>query len=178
METIVRKEWGSPFGKFQEFTPQEFVAACYPIETLSGGGWYIDLYSRGIHGKYDVPSLEQIWNGWTPGNDFTPGGEYQIDVYRWCHKSSNGHSNYNPNHTHLFGGNSVPTSPGETWDWYGQTYEGWNGYIEKNDPAGHFVLGATNATLKISASGNKAVIVGSFSPDVVGGSVVATNAAS
>ena len=50
METMIRKEWGSPFGKFQEFRPQEYVAACsvtpdFPVGR-TGDHFYVDgLYA-------------------------------------------------------------------------------------------------------------------------------------
>lgn len=53
METIVRKEWGSPLGKFQEFIPQEFVAAC-AVEPVIPTGYdkdhfYIDGLDTANH---------------------------------------------------------------------------------------------------------------------------------
>ena len=46
MKTMIRKEWGSPKGNVQEFTPQEFVAQCevkpdFPTG-MTGDHFYVD----------------------------------------------------------------------------------------------------------------------------------------
>lgn len=59
METIVRKEWGSPFGKFQEFTPQEYVAGCTVEPVMPGhmdkDHFYIDGLDTANHSHSHTP---------------------------------------------------------------------------------------------------------------------------
>lgn len=166
METIVRKEWGSPLGKFQEFTPQEFVAACIPLSELSGR--HIDLYGAG-YGTYDSSNDELIvksasGRGWAPVLDGVDKSRtYTVDVYRWCHRQKPtywGDNNWDDLWTaatciHQFGGNYGPNGVGGSWSWFdGHDRNGWNSIN------GHFVKQATAATLHFSASGNMAWIEG------------------
>lgn len=74
METM-RKEWGSPMGKVQMFTPQEYVAACgifVPvgnygnnvwIDVVNGSGYY---YTYGPDGTIDEATMESFNNGFAP----------------------------------------------------------------------------------------------------------------
>lgn len=164
METIVRKEWGSPLGKFQEFTPQEFVAACIPVEEL-GAGFHFDFYTRGNYGIYDGQNEERISGAWGPAALKRQGNQtFKVDVYRWCKtakplvEDGNFDAAWTPSNCRHSWGSNGPTGNGVPWTWYdGHNSTGWN-YIN-----GHFVLVATNATLKTNASGLKATLYADLS---------------
>ena len=76
MKTLIRKEWGSPKGNVQEFTPQEFVAACEMIKPVDnyGNNIWIDVitgndqavYQPGADGRCQGASAEQFYNGHAP----------------------------------------------------------------------------------------------------------------
>ena len=164
METIVRKEWGSPLGKFQVFTPQEFVAACIPVSKLDGS-YHFDIYSLGSYGYYDGLNNERISGAFGPVALQDHGGEtFTVDVYRWCRvlkpsdiwTAEEAAARYSSDHHHLWS-TSGPNGGGETWEWYDQ----WNTRQGRwNSATGHFVQVATGVTLKMSASGNVATIYG------------------
>ncbi len=164
METM-RKEWGSPISKFQMFTPQEFVAQCIPVENLTGKGLHFDFYSRGQYGVYDGQNDERITGAFGPAAMRSHGGEsFQIDVYRWCSREkptywgdNNWDELWTPETCNHRWSDSGPTGSGQPWTYYdGHDSMGWNSIN------GHFVKVATNATLKVSASGNAATIIGTL----------------
>lgn len=78
MKTLIRKEWGSPKGNVQVFTPQEFVAQCEMIKPVSNYGTtvYIDVvsgtmdisYTLGPDGICQGASEESFYNGHGPTN--------------------------------------------------------------------------------------------------------------
>ncbi len=165
METIVRKEWGSPLGKFQEFTPQEFVAACIPVENLVGKGWHFDFHDVLSYGIYDGQNFERISGAWGPAYLKNKGNQtFTVDVYRWCKttkpvvEGGNFDAAWTPSSCRHSWGSGGPTGNDVPWTWYdGHDRTGWN-YIN-----GHFVLVATNATLKTNASGLKATLYADIS---------------
>lgn len=166
METIVRKEWGSPFGKFQVFTPQEFVAACIPVENLGDGSWHFDFHNVLSYGIYDGQNYERISGAWGPAYLKNKGNQtFTVDVYRWCTRDkptywgdNNWDDLWTPSSCRHRWSSDGPTGNNAPWTWYdGHDSSGWN------SPSGHFVLVATNATLKTNASGLKATLYADLS---------------
>ncbi len=165
METTMRKEWGSPKGNVQMFTPQEFVAACIPVSELGDGSWHFDMYTMGTKGRYDGQNNERISGAWGPAALKNHGGEtFTVDVYRYCtvnkpviQAGDSYPGSYTPNHNHRWASDG-PNGGGYAWTYYdGYTSSGWN------YSAGHFVKVAEGATLKMSASGQQATLYADLS---------------
>lgn len=169
-----RKNYSRPFMAFEKFTPQEFVAACYPAADLDGS-FHFDLYTMGEYGKYDGANDERLNGAWGPAAlKGKKGASFKVDVYRWCtvdkpviQAGDSYPGSYTANHTPHRWATDGPNGGGETWEWYDGYKTGWlsSGW---NSSTGHFVQVAIGATLQMSASGLTATLIGGDIPGVSG----------